>query len=91
MHGLRQDILIRAGAIFSLIGTVLLVLLIFILLIFPVVKNCPNPNNDLCDYYSTAPEPWIYFVTPVFIVAALFVITAGVLLMRFARWYNYKN
>jgi len=88
IHGLRRDILIRAGAIFSSAGTVLLALFILILLIFPVVKNCPN--QEQCDYYTTAPEPLNYFITPLYVAVDLFVIATGVLFMRFARWYKYR-
>src|SRR5919198_3613128 len=69
---MRRDILVGAGAIFSSVGTILLALLILALLIFPVVKNCPNQEE--CDYSSTAPEPLNYFVTPIFVTADLFVI-----------------
>lgn len=86
IHALRRDILIKAGAIFSSAGTILLSLLISILLIFPVVKNCPN--QEQCDYYTTAPEPLNYFITPMFVTVDLLVIAAGVLCMRFARWYK---
>ena len=88
VYALQRDILIRAGAIFSSVGVILLALLILALLIFPVVKNCPNQEE--CDYFSTAPEPLNYFVTPIFVTVDLFVIAAGVLFMRFARWYTYK-
>jgi hypothetical protein len=85
---LRLDILIRGGAIFSLAGTVLLILLISILLAYPVIKNCSNDNK--CDYRSTAPTPLSYLIQPIFVAGALFVIAAGIGLMRFARWYKYK-
>ncbi|HJU85283.1 MAG TPA: hypothetical protein VJ551_02240 [Nitrososphaeraceae archaeon] len=88
IRALRRDILIRAGAIFSSVGTILLALLILALLIFPIVKNCSNQEE--CDYFSTAPEPLNYFVTPIFVTVDLFVIATGVLFMRFARWYTYK-
>jgi hypothetical protein len=88
IRALRRDILIRAGAIFSSVGTILLALLISVLLIFPVVKNCPNQEE--CYYISTAPEPLNYFVTPIFVTVDLFVIATGVLFMRFVRWYTCK-
>ena len=88
IRALRRDTLIRAGAIFSSVGTILLALLILALLIFPVVKNCPN--REECNYSSTAPEPLNYFVTPIFVTVDLFVIATGVLLMRFARRYIQK-
>ena len=83
---LQRDILIRAGAIFSSVGIILLALLILALLIFPVVKSCHN--QEQCDYYTTAPEPLNYFITPVFVTLDLFVIATGVLFMRFARWHR---
>jgi hypothetical protein len=88
IRALRLDILIRAGAIFSSVGTILLALLILVLLTFPVVKNCPNQEE--CNYFSTAPKPLNYFVTPIFVTVDLFVIATGVLFMRLVRWYTYK-
>jgi hypothetical protein len=85
---LRLDTLIRGGAVFSLAGTVLLILLISILLAYPVVKNCSN--DDKCDYRSTAPAPLSYLVKPIPVAVALFVIATGIGLMRFAKWYKYK-
>ena len=89
IHRLQGDILIRAGAIFSSFGTALLIVCILILLIFPVAKDCPN--EQACMFFTTAPEPLSYFVTPVLVAAALFTISSGVILMRFARWYKYKG
>lgn len=83
------DKVIRGGAIFSLAGTVLLILLISILLAYPVVKNCSNDGK--CDYRSTAPMPLGYFINPIFVAGALFVIATGIGLMRFAKWYKYKR
>ena len=83
------DKVIRGGAIFSLAGTVLLILLISILLAYPVVKYCSNDGK--CDYRSTAPMPLSYFINPVFVAGALFIIATGIGLMRFAKWYKYKR
>jgi hypothetical protein len=88
IRALRRDVLIRAGAISSSVGSILLALLILVLLIFPVVKNCPNQEE--CDYSSTAPAPLNYLITPIFVTVDLFVIATGVLFMRFARRYTYK-
>jgi hypothetical protein len=55
-----------------------------ILLSFPVAKDCAK--HEGCKFYSTAPEPLNYLITPLLVVAALFVISVGVLVMRFARW-----
>ena len=38
---------------------------ILILLIFPVAKDCPNEQT--CMFFTTAPEPLSYFVTPVLV------------------------
>lgn len=84
MNGLQRSALVKAGAVFSSFGTALLILFILILLSFPVAKDCAK--NEGCKFYSTAPEPLNYLVTPSLVVAALFVISAGVLVMRFARW-----
>jgi hypothetical protein len=85
---LRLDVLIKTGAIFSSLGTALLIIIIMILLIFPVVKDCQDDKK--CSFFSTAPRPLNYLVTPVLVSAALFIIATGVLIMRFARRYKYK-
>jgi hypothetical protein len=86
---LGLDKLIRAGAIFSLAGTVLLILLTSILLAYPIVKNCSIDGK--CAYRSTAPTPLSYIIKPIFVAGALFIIATGIGLMRFAKWYKYKR
>lgn len=78
--------IIRAGAIFSSFGTALLILFLIILLSFPIEKDCSKHQG--CEFYSIAPEPLNYLVSPSFVVTTLFVISAGVLVMRFARRYS---
>jgi hypothetical protein len=80
---------VRAGALFSSFGTFLLVLFIVIILFFPVEKDCSKYES--CKFYSTAPEPFNYLISPAFIVIALSVISAGVLVMRVAKWYSYRT
>jgi hypothetical protein len=84
INWLQRSALVKAGAVFSSFGTALLILFILILLSFPVAKDCAK--HEGCKFYSTAPEPLNYLITPLLVVAALFVISAGVLVMRFARW-----
>ena len=85
MKLLYRDI-IRAGAIFSSFGTALLILFLIILLSFPVEKDCSKYQR--CEFYSKAPEPLNYLVSPNFVVTTLFVISAGILVMRFAKRYS---
>lgn len=86
MMKLQYSDIIRAGAIFSSFGTALLILFLIILLSFPIEKDCSK--HQRCEFYSKAPEPLNYLVSPNFVVITLFVISAGVLVMRFARRYS---
>ena len=86
MMKLQYRDIIRAGAIFSSFGTALLILFLIILLSFPIEKDCSK--HQRCEFYSKAPEPLNYLVSPNFVVITLFVISAGVLVMRFARRYS---
>ena len=86
MMKLQYSDIIRAGAIFSSFGTALLILFLIILLSFPIEKDCSK--HQRCEFYSKAPEPLNYLVSPNFVVITLLVISAGVLVMRFARRYS---
>jgi hypothetical protein len=86
MMKLQYSNIIRAGAIFSSSGTALLILFLIILLSFPIEKDCSK--HQRCEFYSEAPEPLNYLVSPNFVVITLFVISAGVLVMRLARRYS---
>lgn len=86
MMKLQYRDIIRAGAIFSSFGTALLILFLIILLSFPVEKDCSK--HQRCEFYSKAPEPLNYLVSPNFVVTTLFVISAGILVMRFAKRYS---
>jgi hypothetical protein len=81
---------IGLGAILSVIGTILLVVFISSLLLYPVIKKCQNTTEG-CKYYSTAPEPIRSFIKPIFLVVILLVIAAGVGGIRFGKWHEYKK
>ena len=81
---------IRVGAIFSVIGIILLIGFISTLLLFPVNKKCQNTIHG-CEFYSIAPEPLASFIKPVFLVLILLIIAAGVAVIRFGRWREYKK
>ncbi|HEX2014735.1 MAG TPA: hypothetical protein VLA68_05870 [Nitrososphaera sp.] len=82
--------LAKSGAIVSAAGVTLLVAFVAILLIFPVVKECPNDGNS-CAYTSTAPEPFKSIVQPGYLALALLVIAGGVFIVRFSRWREPKE
>ncbi|HYT42049.1 MAG TPA: hypothetical protein VEP90_06865 [Methylomirabilota bacterium] len=79
---------IKSGAILSSFGAILLVVLAAILLIYPVVKNC---HERKCVFTSSAPRPLNSFVKPYFLATSLVMIAAGVALIRFGSWYQYKS
>ena len=83
---LQYGHIIRVGAIISSFGTALLILFLIILLSFPVEKECSK--HQRCEFYSKAPEPLNNLVSPNFIVTILSVISAGILVMRFAKRYS---
>ena len=86
---MSTDILAKSGAIVSSIGVALMVIFVFILLAFPVIKNCGG--DEKCSYYSTAPGQLQLIVQPVFLAASLITIAAGVLILRFGRWLESKK
>jgi hypothetical protein len=80
-----EDILIKSGAISSLIGVTILVALIIVLLAFPVTKYCENSTNK-CEFISKSPQPFRGIVQPVTLIVALAGIAAGILLLRLGMW-----
>jgi hypothetical protein len=84
-HRYFEDVLIKCGAISSLIGVAILVTLIIILLAYPVSKYCEN-NNDECEFISDSPEPFRGIVQPITLIMALAGIAAGILLLRLGMW-----
>jgi hypothetical protein len=84
------DKVIKAGAICSLIGTVILILLVLVIVIFPVQKNCTNDRED-CEYISSAPSILKPVVSPQTLVMSLLTIAAGILIFRFGTWYKLKR
>ena len=76
------DNIIKCGAVFSLIGTVIMIILVSVILIFPVQKNCDSNDSD-CQFISTAPGILGSIVSPLTLVTALFTIATGLLIFRF--------
>lgn len=84
------DYVIKCGAIFSLIGTIIMILLVSIVLIFPVQKNCISNDTD-CLFISTAPGILRSIVSPLTLVTALLTISAGLLIFRFGTRYKLRK
>ena len=80
-----EDVLIKGGAISSLIGVAILVTLIIVLLAFPVSKYCED-STDKCEFISDAPEPLRGIVQPITLIVSLAGIAAGILLLRLGMW-----
>jgi hypothetical protein len=84
------DKIIKVGAVCSLIGTFVLILLVLVIVIFPVQKNCSNDRQD-CEYNSSAPSLLKKVVSPHTLVISLLTIAAGILIFRFGTWYKLKK
>ena len=84
------DYIIKCGAIFSLIGTVIMIILVSVILIFPVQKNCISNDSD-CQFNSTAPGIIKLIVNPLTLVTALLTISAGLLIFRFGTRYKSRK
>ena len=85
-----EDLLIKFGAVSSLIGTVILVTLIIVLLAYPVSKYCEN-NSEKCKFISDSPEPLRYIVQPIALITSLVVIAVGILLLRIGMYSRARN
>lgn len=84
------DNIIKCGAVFSLIGTVIMIILVSVILIFPVQKNCDNNDSD-CQFISTAPGILSSIVSPLTLVTALLTIATGLLIFRFGTRYKLRK
>ena len=84
------DKIIKIGVICSLLGTFILILLVLVLVIFPVQKNCSNEGLE-CEYVSSAPNILARIVSPYTLVISLLTIAAGILIFRFGTWYKLKK
>jgi hypothetical protein len=84
------DNIIKCGAVFSLIGTVVMIILVSVILIFPVQKNCDSNDSD-CQFISTAPGILRSIVSPLTLVTALLTIATGLLIFRFGTRYKLRK
>ena len=84
------DYIIKFGAVISIIGTVLMIILVSVILIFPVQKNCDS-NDSNCQFISTAPGILRSIVSPLTLVTALLTIAAGLLIFRFGTRYKLRK
>jgi hypothetical protein len=84
------DNIIKCGAVFSLIGTVIMIILVSVILIFPVQKNCDSKTSD-CQFVSTAPGILRSIVSPLTLVTALLTIATGLLIFRFGTRYKLRK
>ena len=78
------------GAIFSLVGTVIIIILVSVILIFPVQKICDS-NDSNCQFVSTAPGILRSIVSPLTLVTALLTIATGLLIFRFGTRYRLRK
>jgi hypothetical protein len=84
------DNIIKCGAVFSLTGTVIMIILVSVILIFPVQKNCDSNDSD-CQFISTAPGILRSIVSPLTLVTALLTIATGLLIFRFGTRYKLRK
>ena len=84
------DNIIKCGAIFSLVGTVIIIILVSVILIFPVQKICDS-NDSNCQFVSTAPGILRSTVSPLTLVTALLTIATGLLIFRFGTRYRLRK
>ena len=84
------DNIIKCGAVFSLIGTIIMIVLVSVILIFPVQKNCDSNDSD-CQFISTAPGILRSIVSPLTLVTALLTIATGLLIFRFGTRYKLRK
>lgn len=84
------DKIIKLGVICSLLGTFILILLVLVLVIFPVQKNCSDKGLE-CEYVSSAPNLLARIVSPYTLVISLLTIAAGIMIFRFGAWYKLKK
>ena len=82
--------LIKTGASLSIVGTGILIVFAFVLLVFPVSKVCPSHSTE-CEFLSKAPFPFRIMINPYMLVISLLIIACGVCIFRFGYWYQNKN
>jgi NADH:ubiquinone oxidoreductase subunit 5 (subunit L)/multisubunit Na+/H+ antiporter MnhA subunit len=87
---INMDNIIKCGAVFSLIGTVIMIILVSVILIFPVQKNCDGNDSD-CQFISTAPGILRSIVSPLTLVIALLTVATGLLIFRFGTRYKLRK
>ena len=82
---MNYEFIIKVGAVIASIGTILLVVFAFVLLLFPITKSC----NDIpkCIYISNAPYPLSLMITPIVLVMILLIISAGIAMIRLGKWF----
>jgi NADH:ubiquinone oxidoreductase subunit 5 (subunit L)/multisubunit Na+/H+ antiporter MnhA subunit len=86
----KLPFLIKTGASLSIVGTAILIVFAFVLLVFPVSKVCPS-NSTECEYVSEAPFPFRIMINPYMLVISLSIIACGVCFFRFGCWYLNKS
>ena len=86
----KIDYIIKFGAVISIIGTVIMIILVSVILIFPAQKNCIDNKTD-CQFISTAPGILSSIVNPLTLVTALLTISAGLLIFRFGTRYKLRK
>ena len=85
-----EEVLIKCGAVSSLIGVVILVTLIVVLLSYPVSKYCENSNVN-CEFISASPKPLRDIVQPLTLITSLTVIAVGILVLRIGMWQRARK
>jgi predicted membrane protein len=82
--------IIRIGGLLSIVGTALLVIFAYVLLVYPVEKICPTDSTE-CEYISRAPASLSILINPFMLAISLLVIACGVCFFRFGFWHLNKK
>ena len=85
-----EGVLIKCGAISSVVGVAILTTLIIVLLAYPVSEYC-NISEDNCEYISQSPEPLRGIVQPFTLIISLAGIAAGILMLRLGVWHRNRK
>jgi hypothetical protein len=80
--------LAKTGALTSTAGVAMLVAFVFVLLAFPVIKEC---EGEECFFESTAPAELRSIINPAFLATSLLIIASGIVMMRYSRWKESKT
>jgi hypothetical protein len=86
---MNYELMIKAGAIISSIGTIFLVIFATVLLVFHITKLCDNEPK--CIYISNAPYPLNLLIAPIVLVIILVVIACGIAIIRLGKWFFNKK